>query len=95
MKQQNLTIFVKRDLLTSQMGCELLREYLMFCPKIKKYTKISGISDGKLDIKEPPIAFRDAHIYDRVLCAHEAEAIISGYIELSIESLKVLLSMPI
>lgn len=94
MKQQNLSIFVKCDLLTTEASCELLREYLTAGPFIKQYTKICCVSNGKLEIEKPPEAFNEAHIYDRGLCAYSADAILCGYIELTVESLKILLGIP-
>lgn len=93
MKQQNLPIFVKCDLLVCEESCDLLREYLTVHPTIPKYTKICSISGGEVYTEKAPEAYNDVHIDDHGLCAYSATAIISGYIELTVESLKILLGL--
>lgn len=96
MKQQNLTIFVNCNLLSYEEGCRILREYLMDNSEILKYSKITGISDGQLDIEEPPMSFSDVHLSDPVLCAYDNQAVYDGFIKLTLDSLMRLLdrSMP-
>lgn len=94
MKQQNLPIFVKCDLLVCEKSCEILREYLTVHPTLKKYTKICSISNDEVTIEGPPKAYDDVHVDNHGLCVYSAEALIRGYIELTIESLKILLGLP-
>lgn len=93
LSKQKVKLFVYHELLVSELGTELLREFFSAGKVIENNCIIRGIDDGKLDIIPPTPAQKKLPTTDTAFQYFVQQKIVDGFIYASSESFKRILGV--